>query len=56
MLHLSPGDRLRHSRIMIKDNETPQGLDTLLDLNGVVIEKDKGCWIKFDVSKTAISK
>lgn len=41
---------------MVKDNVTLQGLDTLLDLNGVVIEQDKGCWVKFDVSKTVISK
>lgn len=32
---------------MVKDNVTPQGLDTLLDLNGVVIGQDKGIPYEF---------
>lgn len=31
------------------------GLDTLLDLDGVIIEQKYGCWIKFEVSITDIS-
>jgi len=31
------------------------GLDTLLDLDGVIIEQKYGCWVKFEVSKTAVS-
>jgi len=31
------------------------GLDTLLDLNGVVIEQKYGYWVKFDVSITDVS-
>lgn len=27
-----------------------QGLKTLLDLHGMLIEQEKGCWIKFDVT------
>ena len=41
---------------MIKDNETPQGLDTLLDLNGVVIEQDKGCWVTMMSAKQRLAK
>ena len=41
---------------MIKDNETPQGLDTLLDLNGVVIEQDKGGWVTMTSVKQRLAK
>ena len=32
------------------------GLETLLDLDGVVIDQDNGYWVKFDVSKTTETK
>ena len=32
------------------------GLETLLDLDGVVIDQDNGYWVKFDVSKTDVTK
>lgn len=32
------------------------GLETLLDLDGVIIDQDNGYWVKFEVSKTAITK
>ncbi len=31
------------------------GLDTLLDLDGIIIEQKYGYWVKFDVSKTNVS-
>ena len=31
------------------------GLDTLLDLDGIIIEQKYGYWVKFDVSKTDVS-
>lgn len=39
---------------MGKDED--QGLETLLDLNGVIIEQDKGHWVKLEVSKTTVTK
>ncbi len=32
------------------------GLETLLDLDGVIINQDNGYWIKFVVSKTDVTK
>jgi hypothetical protein len=32
------------------------GLETLLDLNGVIIDQGNGYWVKFDVSKTNVTK
>ena len=32
------------------------GLETLLDLNNVIIEQGNGCWVKFDVLITKVTK
>jgi len=32
------------------------GLETLLDLDDVVIDQDNGFWVKFDVSRTTATK
>ncbi len=32
------------------------GIETLLDLDSVVIDQDNGFWVKFDVSKTTVTK
>jgi len=32
------------------------GLETLLDLDGVIIEQENGYWVKFDVSKVMVTK
>jgi hypothetical protein len=37
-------------------NDKDKGLETLLDLNGVVIDQERGYWIKFEVSKTDRTK
>lgn len=37
-------------------NDKDKGLETLLDLNGVVINQEKGYWVKFEVSKTDVTK
>ena len=37
-------------------DEKDKGLETLLDLNGVVIDQEKGYWVKFEVSKTDVTK
>jgi len=39
----------------MQDNRD-QGLETLLDLNGVVINQENGYWVKFDVSRTDVTK
>lgn len=38
------------------DNKKLTGLDTLLDLNNVIIDQGDGYWVKFDVSVTNVSK
>ena len=37
-------------------DDKDKGLETLLDLNGVIISQEKGYWVKFEVSKTDITK
>ena len=37
-------------------NDKDRGLETLLELDGVVINQEKGYWVKFEVSKTDITK
>jgi len=32
------------------------GLETLFDLDGVIIDQDNGYWVKFDVSKVTVTK
>ena len=39
----------------MNENED-HGLETLLELDGVVIEQERGHWVKFDVAKTAITR
>jgi len=39
---------------MLDDKD--KGLETLLDLNGVIISQEKGYWVKFEVSKTDTTK
>lgn len=36
--------------------DVDQGLETLLDLNGVIIQQEKGYWVKFEVSQTPVTK
>ena len=38
------------------NDDLHQGLDTLLDLDGTIIEQERGHWVKFEVSKTQVTK
>jgi len=42
--------------LQIMDEGRDHGLETLLDLDGVVIDQNNGYWVKFDVSKTEVTK
>ena len=37
-------------------DDLSQGLETLLDLDGTVIEQERGHWVKFEASKTLVTK
>ena len=41
---------------MARADKKPLGLETLLDLNGVVIEQDKGCWVTMMSVKLWLAK
>lgn len=38
------------------NNNEDHGLETLLELDGVVIEQERGHWVKFDVARTTVTK
>ena len=54
MLLLSTDDMNIYIEFMHTNKD--KGLETLLDLNGVVIDQEKGYWVKFEIYKTDITK